>query len=194
MAGVNKVILIGNLGRDPELKYGQTSGKAVCNLSLATTERWGGEDRTEWHRLVMFDRTAEIANEYLRKGSQIYVEGRLQTRKWQGQDGQDRYTTEILVNNMTMLGGGRREAGPGEEYASAPPRRESPPPRPAAKPAPRSAPAEDDPFSGGEFGPPPTEDDMPFAFPCDSTRTICISTMPSKRFRPLTRNLWHVYW
>ena len=163
MAGVNKVILIGNLGKDPELKYGQASGKAVCRFSLATTERWSGEERTEWHNLVLFDRTAEVANEYLRKGSQIYVEGRIQTRKWQGQDGQDRYTTEIVVSNMTMLGsgGGRRDSN--EEYASAPPRRESAP-KPAAKPQGNrsSAVMDDDPFSGGEFGPPPTEDDMPF--------------------------------
>lgn len=164
MAGVNKVILIGNLGKDPELKYGQTSGKAVCRFSLATTEKYGGEEKTEWHNLVLFDRLAEIANEYLSKGRMIYVEGRIQYRKWQGQDGQDRYTTDILVNNMTMLGGGRREAG-NEEYASAPPRREQAP-KPASAPKPQSgrssAAMDDDPFSGGEFGPPPTEDDMPF--------------------------------
>ena len=164
MAGVNKVILIGNLGKDPELKYGQASGKAVCRFSLATTERWSGEERTEWHNLVLFDRTAEVANEYLRKGSQIYVEGRIQTRKWQGQDGQDRYTTEIVVSNMTMLGsggGGRREAA-NEDYTPAP-RREAAPRPAAAKPqGGRPAAMDDDPFSGGEFGPPPTEDDMPF--------------------------------
>lgn len=159
MAGVNKVILIGNLGKDPELKYGQTSGKAVCRFSLATTERWGGEDRTEWHNIVCFDRTAEIANEYLAKGRPVYVEGRIQNRKWQDQSGQDRYTTEILVSNLTLLGG-RREGG--DDYASSP--RREPSPRPAAstaKAAPRSAPMDDDPFSG-DFGPPPTEDDMPF--------------------------------
>ena len=165
MAGVNKVILIGNLGKDPELKYGQTSGKAVCRFSLATTERYGGEDRTEWHNVVCFDRTAEIANEYLAKGRQVYVEGRIQTRKWQGQDGQDRYTTEILVNNLTLLGG-RREGGDDygrrdEEYSSAPPRREAPARQSAPKAPARPAPMDDDPFSG-DFGPPPTEDDMPF--------------------------------
>lgn len=163
MAGVNKVILIGNLGKDPELKYGQTSGKAVCRFSLATTERWGGEDKTEWHNVVCFDRTAEIANEYLAKGRQVYIEGRIQTRKWQDQNGQDRYTTEILVSNLTMLGGGGRQGG--DDYAPAA-RREAPS-RPAAgggsssKAPARSAPLDDDPFSG-DFGPPPTEDDMPF--------------------------------
>ena len=124
MAGINKVILIGNLGKDPELKYGQASGKAVCRFSLATTERWSGEERTEWHNLVLFDRTAEVANEYLRKGSQIYVEGRIQTRKWQGQDGQDRYTTEVVVDmggSMQPLGG-RPSSAPGDDYAQAAPR------------------------------------------------------------------------
>lgn len=166
MAGVNKVILIGHLGKDPELKYGQASGKAVCRFSLATTERYGGEDRTEWHNVVCFDRTAEIANEYLSKGRMIYVEGRIQTRKWQDQSGQDRYTTEILVNNLTMLGGGGGGGGrrDGDDYAPPAPRRD-PAPRQAAK-APQGGRAQaqmdDDPFSGGEFGPPPTEDDMPF--------------------------------
>lgn len=162
MAGVNKVILIGNLGKDPELKFGQTSGKAVCRFSLATTERWGGEDKTEWHNIVCFDRTAEIANEYLAKGRQVYVEGRIQTRKWQDQSGQDRYTTEILVSNLTMLGGGRQG---GDDYAQAP-RRESARPAaggssPKASSSSRSASMDEDPFSG-DFGPPPTEDDMPF--------------------------------
>lgn len=108
--GLNKVMLIGNLGNDPEIRYTQ-SGSAVANLSLATAEAWrdreSGEmnERTEWHRVVMFARLAEIAGEYLRKGSQIYVEGRLQTRKWQDRDGNDRYTTEIVANEMQMLGG-----------------------------------------------------------------------------------------
>lgn len=108
--GVNKVILIGNLGRDPEVRY-LPSGAAVTNLALATTENWrdkqSGEqqERTEWHRVVMFGRLAEIAGEYLRKGSQVYVEGKLQTRKWQDkQSGQDRYSTEIIANEMQMLG------------------------------------------------------------------------------------------
>lgn len=108
--GINKVILVGNLGQDPEVKYAP-SGAAVCNVSIATTDSWrdktSGEkqDRTEWHRVVMFSRLAEIAGEYLRKGSQVYVEGRLQTRKWQDRDGNERYTTEIVASEMQMLGG-----------------------------------------------------------------------------------------
>lgn len=108
--GINKVILVGNLGADPEVRY-MPSGGAVTNLRVATTDSWkdkqSGEqqERTEWHRIVMFGRLAEIAGEYLRKGSQVYLEGRLQTRKWQGQDGNDRYTTEIVANDMQMLGG-----------------------------------------------------------------------------------------
>ncbi len=106
--GINKVILIGNLGADPEVRY-MPNGGAVTNVNLATTDSWtdrqSGErqERTEWHRLVFYRKLAEIAGEYLRKGSKVYVEGRLQTRKWQGQDGQDRYTTEIIVNDMQML-------------------------------------------------------------------------------------------
>ena len=107
--GVNKVILVGNLGADPETRY-TASGSAVTNIRLATAESWrdkqSGErqERTEWHRVVFFSRLAEIAAEYLRKGSQCYIEGRIQTRKWQGQDGQDRYTTEIVASEMQMLG------------------------------------------------------------------------------------------
>jgi single-strand DNA-binding protein len=108
--GINKVILVGNLGADPETRY-TASGAAVTNIRLATTDSWrdrqSGErqERTEWHRVVFFSRLAEIAGEYLRKGSQVYVEGRIQTRKWQDQSGQDRYTTEIVANEMQMLGG-----------------------------------------------------------------------------------------
>ncbi|MDJ0907710.1 MAG: single-stranded DNA-binding protein [Woeseiaceae bacterium] len=108
--GINKVILVGNLGQDPETRY-MPSGGAVTNFSLATSESWkdkqSGEqkEKTEWHRVVMFDRLAEIAAEYLRKGSQVYVEGRLQTRKWQDRDGNDKYTTEIVARDMQMLGG-----------------------------------------------------------------------------------------
>jgi single-strand DNA-binding protein len=108
--GINKVILVGNLGADPETRY-MPSGTAVTNLSVATTESWKdkqtGEqnERTEWHKVVMFDRLAEIAAEYLRKGSQVYIEGKLQTRKWQDRDGNDRWTTEIRANEMQMLGG-----------------------------------------------------------------------------------------
>ena len=154
MASVNKVILIGNLGRDPETRY-LPSGDAVCNISIATTEKWkdkaSGEmkEATEWHRVAFFGKLAEIAGEYLKKGSQVYVEGRLQTRKWQDKDGQDKYSTEIVANQMQMLGsrqgmggGGRAaEAGGGEEGGS----------RPAAK-----QPAK----SGGKFD--DFEDDIPF--------------------------------
>lgn len=111
--GVNKVILVGNAGADPEVRY-MPNGNAVTTITLATSESWKDkqtgqqQDRTEWHRVVFFGRLAEIAGEYIRKGSQVYVEGQLRTRKWQGQDGQDRYTTEIVVDingNMQLLGG-----------------------------------------------------------------------------------------
>jgi len=107
--GVNKVILVGNLGKDPEVRY-SPNGQAVANVTIATSESWkdktSGEkqERTEWHRIVFFGRLAEIAGEYLKKGAQIYIEGRLQTRKWQDKDGHDRYTTEIVANEMQMLG------------------------------------------------------------------------------------------
>ncbi|TVR59292.1 MAG: single-stranded DNA-binding protein, partial [Candidatus Competibacteraceae bacterium] len=110
MASVNKVILIGNLGKDPEVRY-MPSGDALATISIATKEVWKDrntgekQERTEWHRVVFFGKLAEIVGQYLRKGSPAYVEGRLQTRKWQGQDGQDRYTTEIVANEMKMLGG-----------------------------------------------------------------------------------------
>jgi len=115
MSSINKVILIGRLGNDPEMRYTQ-DGKAVANISLATSESWKdkqtGEkkEQTEWHRVVFFGRTAEVIGEYLHKGSLIYVEGRLQTRKWQDKEGNDRYTTEIMGNEMKMLGG-RSDSG-----------------------------------------------------------------------------------
>jgi len=108
--GINKVIVVGNLGQDPETRY-MPSGSAVTNFTVATNESWKdkqtGEqkDRTEWHRVAMFGRLAEIAAEYLRKGSQVYIEGKLRTRKWQDRDGKDRYTTEIIADEMQMLGG-----------------------------------------------------------------------------------------
>ncbi len=108
--GINKVILVGNLGKDPEIRY-VASGGAVANLNIATSESWKDkttgekQERTEWHRVVFFGKLAEIANEYLKKGAQIYVEGRLQTRKWQDKGGQDRYTTEIIGSELQMLGG-----------------------------------------------------------------------------------------
>ncbi|MGB5721141.1 MAG: single-stranded DNA-binding protein [Woeseiaceae bacterium] len=115
--GINKVIIVGNLGQDPETRY-MPSGSAVTNFTVATNESWKdkqtGEqkDRTEWHRVAMFNRLAEVAAEYLRKGSQVYIEGKLRTRKWQGQDGNDRYTTEIIADEMQMLGG-RGDGGGG---------------------------------------------------------------------------------
>jgi len=146
--GVNKVILIGNLGQDPETRY-MPNGKAVTNLRVATSESWKdkqtGEQReqTEWHSVVMYDRLAEIAAEYLRKGSQVYLEGKLRTRKWQDKEGRDRYTTEIQANEMQMLGA-RQGMGGGE------PRAESRPP-PQSERAPAAPPPE------GEF-----DDDIPF--------------------------------
>jgi len=132
MASVNKVILIGNLGRDPETRYAP-SGGAICNVSIATTRAWkdknSGEkqEETEWHRVVFYDRLAEIAGEYLKKGRSVYVEGRLKTRKWQDKEGQDRYTTEIIATDMQMLGsreggggGGGGEAGGGYARETAP--------------------------------------------------------------------------
>ena len=122
--GINKVIIVGNLGQDPETRY-MPSGKAVTNLRIATSESWKdkqtGEQReqTEWHSVVMYDRLAEIAAEYLRKGSQVYVEGKLRTRKWQDKEGRDRYTTEVIANEMQMLGG-RGGGGAGTESRSEP--------------------------------------------------------------------------
>ena len=109
MASVNKVILVGNLGKDPEVRY-MPNGDAVANFSIATTDTWKDkngmrQERTEWHNISMYRRLAEIAGEYLKKGSMVYVEGRLQTRKWQDKNGQDRYTTEIICDQMQMLGG-----------------------------------------------------------------------------------------
>ena len=116
MASVNKVILIGNLGKDPELKFLQ-SGQPVANFPIATSEKWKdkstGEtkEQTEWHNIIMFGKLAEIAGQYLKKGSSVFVEGRLQTRKWQDKNGQDRYTTEIIANEMKMLGGRGDQSG-----------------------------------------------------------------------------------
>ena len=123
--GINKVILVGTLGKDPEVKY-MPSGGAITNITVATNDSYKdkttGEKKeiTEWHRVVFFNRLAEIAGEYLRKGQQVYLEGKIRTRKWQGQDGQDRYTTEIVADDMQMLGGrpgGGMNAGPYEDSA-----------------------------------------------------------------------------
>ena len=119
--GVNKVILVGNLGRDPEVRY-SPNGSAVANITLATSESWkdktSGEkqEKTEWHRVVFFGRLAEIAGEYLKKGAQIYVEGRLQTRKWQDKEGHERYTTEIVAGEMQMLGSRGGAGAPSDNF------------------------------------------------------------------------------
>ena len=145
--GVNKVILIGNLGKDPEVRY-MPNGNAVANITLATSESWkdktSGEqqEKTEWHRIVMFRRLGEIAGEYLKKGSKVYIEGKLQTRKWQDNSGNDRYTTEIVADQMQMLDsrGGSSASFSGESKSA-----------PAMAPAPAAAAA------GGDF-----DDDIPF--------------------------------
>ena len=135
--GVNKVILIGNCGADPETRY-MPSGGAVTNVRIATSESWKdkstgqAQERTEWHRVVFFSRLAEIAAEYLRKGSKVYIEGSLRTRKWQDKEGKDQYTTEIVANEMQMLdsrggaGGGGMGGGGGEDYGSYPEARGAP--------------------------------------------------------------------
>lgn len=144
--GVNKVILVGNLGDDPDVKY-LPSGGAVANITIATSESWRdkatGEqkEKTEWHKVALFGKLAEVAGEYLRKGSQVYIEGQLQTRKWQDQNGQDRYTTEVVVQGfngvMQMLGGKQQGVQPQQPQAQpqAQPQRQSPPPQqPQAQP------------------------------------------------------------
>jgi single-strand DNA-binding protein len=153
MASVNKVIIVGNLGRDPETRY-LPSGEAVTNISVATTDTWkdktSGEKKeaTEWHRVAFFGKLAEIAGQYLKKGSSVYVEGRLRTRKWQDKEGQERYTTEIIADAMQMLGG-RQGMGdaPARDYDSAP------------ASAPARKPAAEKPAASG-FG--DMDDDIPF--------------------------------
>lgn len=149
--GINKVILIGNLGADPEIRY-MPSGAAVANVSLATSESWRdkqtGEqvDRTEWHRVVFFNRLAEIVGEYLKKGGKIYVEGRLQTRKWQDKEGKDRYTTEIIANEMQMLDSRGGDMPSSSPSASRAPTENTNPPTPTASPADTSDFDDDIPF------------------------------------------------
>ncbi|MBQ0936383.1 single-stranded DNA-binding protein [Ideonella paludis] len=164
MASVNKVIILGNLGRDPEVRY-TPNGAAVCNLRIATTRNWKSRDsgerqeETEWHSVVLYDRQAEIAGEYLKKGRPVYIEGRLKTRKWQDKEGQDRYTTEIVADSMQLLGGrdggGGGGGGDDEGYSrEAPAPRAAPAPRreaPAPRPAPKSSTGFDD-----------MDDDIPF--------------------------------
>ena len=156
--GINKVILVGHLGQDPEVRY-MPSGGAVTNLSVATTDSWTDknsgqrQDRTEWHRVAMFNKLAEIAGEYLKKGSQVYIEGRLQTRKWQDNNGQDRYTTEIIASDMQMLGG-RGDAGGTASFGGGQNRgqqRQQPQGQPQGQP--QSAPMS---------GPDDFDDDIPF--------------------------------
>ena len=148
MASVNKVIIIGNLGGDPEVRY-TPNGSAVCNIGVATTRTWKAKDsgdkveETEWHRVVFYDRLAEIAGEYLKKGRSVYVEGRLKTRKWQDKDGAEKYTTEIIAEEMKMLGG-REGMGGGADDGGEPSgygNRQQPASRPAAaaKAAPKSS-------------------------------------------------------
>jgi len=151
--GINKVILVGNLGKDPEIKY-TASGAAIANITLATSESWNdkqtGEkvEKTEWHRVVAFQRLAEIMGEYLKKGSQVYIEGKLQTRKWQDQSGQDRYTTEVVANDMQMLGGRGGESGGQSQAGGSGGFRKNPAPQPA--------PAQ--PVTDNDFA----DDDIPF--------------------------------
>jgi single-strand DNA-binding protein len=158
MASVNKVILVGNLGRDPETRY-MPDGAAITNVSVATSFQWNdkasGEkkEETEWHRVVFRGKLAEIAGEYLKKGSQVYVEGSLRTRKWQDKDGQDRYTTEIMADRMQMLGS---RSGAGEPRGE--PRGEPATESKAAEP--RSAPAPAAKKPAGKFD--DMEDDIPF--------------------------------
>ena len=152
---VNKVILIGRLGKDPETRY-MPNGEAVTNAALATSENWkdkSGEkqEKTEWHNLVFYRRLAEIAGEYLKKGSQVYIEGKLQTRKWQTKEGQDRYSTEIIVNEMTMLGG-KSSGGGSFEVVEKPEASEASSAAPASK---KPAPAAKNNFDN-------FDDDIPF--------------------------------
>ena len=160
MASVNKVILIGNLGRDPEVRY-TPSGAAVCNVTIATSRQWkdktSGEkqEETEWHRVVFYDRLAEIAGEYLKKGRPVYVEGRLKTRKWQDKEGVDKYTTEIVADQMQLLGsregmgGGDAEGGGAARERSA---------APAQRPAAGGKPASQKSSTGFDD----MDDDIPF--------------------------------
>ena len=167
--GINKVILIGNLGSDPEIRY-MPNGNAVANLSLATSESWKDkqtgqrQEKTEWHRVTVYNRLAEIAGEYLKKGSKIYIEGRLQTRKWQGQDGADRYTTEIIANDMQFLDS--RPGGGGGQYDQQPSYNQAPPQQAAAPQQQRSAPQaprqpQSAPPANNQF-PEDFDDDIPF--------------------------------
>ncbi|SMN10996.1 Single-stranded DNA-binding protein [uncultured Candidatus Thioglobus sp.] len=152
--GVNKAIILGTLGQDPDIKY-TPSGVAVVNISVATNEEWKDkntgekQERTEWHRIVFFGRLAEIVSEYLRKGSQVYIEGRIQTRKWQDKEGMDRYTTEIVGSEMQMLGG--KGGGGGERKADTYNQSPAQSDQPSAPPPPKPSQPSDD-----------FDDDIPF--------------------------------
>jgi single-strand DNA-binding protein len=158
--GVNKVILVGNLGADPDTRY-MPSGKAVTNIRVATSESWKDrqtgdmQERTEWHSIVMYDKLGEIAAEYLRKGSQVYIEGKIRTRKWQDKEGKDRYTTEVIADQMQMLGS--RGGGGGGSAPSEP--RE---PRSSSRPAPAEDRAAAPVDEGGGGGGGEFDDDIPF--------------------------------
>jgi len=157
--GINKVILVGNLGADPDTRY-MPSGKAVTNIRVATSESWKDkqtgdmQERTEWHSIVMYDKLGEIAAEYLRKGSQVYIEGKIRTRKWQDKEGKDRYTTEVIADQMQMLGG--RGGGGG---ASSEPREPRGPSRQAPAEDRSTAPGDE---AGGGGGGGEFDDDIPF--------------------------------
>ena len=179
--GVNKVILVGNIGQDPETRY-TPSGSAITRISVATSETWKDkqtgqqQERTEWHRVVFFNRLAEIAGEYLRKGGKVYLEGALRTNKWQDQQGQDRYTTEIVANEMQMLDargaqdgqgggmGGGMNAGMGGGYGGAPAPQQAPAPQ--AAPTPQNAPQAPPAQQPQQRAPEPSfdsfDDDIPF--------------------------------
>ena len=160
--GINKVILVGNLGNDPEVRA-TTTGSRVATISVATSESWMDkntgqrQEKTEWHRVVFFNRLAEIVEQYLTKGSQVYVEGRLQTRKWQDQNGQDKYTTEVVANEMQMLGGRGGGSGGGDFQSTAPmdPQQAQNSASGSAKPAAQKTPA----TAGPEIN---FDDDIPF--------------------------------
>lgn len=160
MASVNKVILVGNLGKDPEVRYAP-SGSAICNITLATSRNWkdkaSGEKReeTEWHRVVFYDKLAEIAGEYLKRGRPVYVEGRLKTRKWTDKDGADKYTTEIIAEEMQLLGGREGSSSSGGDDGYSRPRESAP-----SRPAPSRAPAPAASKPAGNFD--DMDDDIPF--------------------------------
>ncbi|MBN2692009.1 MAG: single-stranded DNA-binding protein [Burkholderiaceae bacterium] len=165
MASVNKVILVGNLGKDPEVRYAP-SGAAICNITLATSRNWkdkaSGEKReeTEWHRVVFYDKLAEIAGEYLKKGRPVYVEGRLKTRKWTDKDGADKYTTEIIAEEMQLLGGREGGSGGGADDGGYNRSREAESTRAPSRPAPSRAPAPAASKAASDFS--DMDDDIPF--------------------------------